>query len=115
MATGRLQAVGDHLHCMTDVPLPSPCPAAATTTDAAAAPDASIRRRRLPDGSWSAELGSDPALEADVAFFRRECYLKLPALISGELLARAQAAFRAAQPAARHDWLDGLVAGAASG
>ena len=82
-------------------------PAAAPT---AAAEPKPTHARRGPSGAWSGgdPGGGDPELNDAVAFFRREGYLRCPTLIGGDLLERAQAAFRRSQPAARADWEQAL-------
>eukprot|EP01051_Picozoa_sp_SAG22_P016101 SAG22_NODE_2211_length_2832_cov_2.111965_3_plen_214_part_00 len=113
-ADRRLRALAAHVHTCGEVA--SPAAARATVTIAVTGSSATEPARRLPDGSWTGGgIGGDPGLAADVASFREHGFLKVPGLISGGLLARAQAAFAAAQPAARQDWEDGLASGAAKG
>jgi hypothetical protein len=107
MPARRISAVCRHL-CQTAAP---------TAADAApAAPTGILEpQRRKSDGSWSGAPGSDPELDALVAKFRTDGYLKIPNLLTGKLLARSTAAFRQSQAAAYEDWEQSLTEGAAAG
>jgi hypothetical protein len=95
--------------------------ASSSTTAATTAPPTSAsdrdqqQQRRHPDGSWSGASGSDPELDAAVALFREQGYLKIPHLLTGELLTRTTAAFKASQVEAYEDWRQGLLFGAERG
>ena len=88
-------------------------PSSSAASDGAPTP---VQHRRGPDGAWSGGAGSsDPELDGLVAQFRAEGYLKLPHLLTGDLLARTIAAFKRSQVPARADWEAGLANGAEAG
>lgn len=99
-ASRRLLAVASHVSWSS-----------ATTSISVAA----VPQRRAADGSWTGTRGSDPELDAAVALFREQGYLKIPSLLTGDLLRRTMAAFAAAQVDAYDDWRHGLELGAKRG
>lgn len=100
-ASRRLSALASHVSWSS------------ATTSASIA--AAVPQRRAADGSWSGTRGSDPELDAAVALFREQGYLKIPSLLTGDLLSRTMAAFAAAQVDAYDDWRHGLEFGAKQG
>ncbi len=89
--------------------------AAASTSSSGVPLGSAVPQRRASDGSWSGTTGSDQELDGAVALFREQGYLKIPHLLTGDLLDRTLAAFAMAQSDAYDDWRHGLESGAKRG
>lgn len=102
----RLSALTSHV---------SSCRTTTSTIGLAGTSPPAVPHRRSPDGSWSGTPGSDPELDAAVALFREQGYLKIPRMLTGDLLSRTRVAFAEAQGDAYADWQEGLTSGASRG